>query len=524
MSIGEQQSRQQAERANEQLRQSEERFRLTFNNAPIGMALVALDGRFVRVNRAFCEITGYTADELTALRFQQITHRDDVDSDVAEAVRLANGEIERYHREKRYIRKDGSMVLTMLSVAILRAADGAPLYYISQIEDITERKMAENALRLSEAKFSGIISIAADAIIFVDETQRITVFNGGAESIFAYTAGEVIGTQLDRLIPERFRAKHREHFSQFAQSPEAARRISDRGDIIGLRKNGEEFPAEASISKAKVGGSYLFAVVLRDITSRKCAEDAVNQAMHARDQVLRFVAHDLRNPLTTITMAVGAMERPGSEPDRRDTTSRRAISRAATQMNHLIQDLLDVARVEAGQLKLDRQRLSVTEIVRVVTEMQQPIADAASITLRRDVASDVGDVWGDRHRLLQVFENLISNAIKFSKPSGAITIVVKPEGRAIVFAVADTGCGIDAEGLRHVFDPFWQAAARAGRLGAGLGLPITKGIVEAHGGKIWVDSAPGRGSTFSFTIPVAPSGETAPPAAKPANGAGLVTA
>jgi signal transduction histidine kinase len=156
--------------------------------------------------------------------------------------------------------------------------------------------------------------------------------------------------------------------------------------------------------------------------------------------------------------------------------------------------------------------------------MQQPIADAAGITLRRDVASDVGDVWGDRHRLLQVFENLISNAIKFSKPSGAITIVVKPKGRAIIFAVADTGCGIDAEGLRHVFDPFWQAAARAGRLGAGLGLPITKGIVEAHGGKIWVDSAPGRGSTFSFTIPVAPSGETAPPSAKPADSAGLVTA
>jgi signal transduction histidine kinase len=210
-------------------------------------------------------------------------------------------------------------------------------------------------------------------------------------------------------------------------------------------------------------------------------------------------------------MAVGSMERIGPEPDRRDPMPRQVIARAAGRMNHLIKDLLDVALLEGGQLKLDRERLSASGLARGVEEMQKPIAVASDLELRLEIEGDVGDVWGDRNRLLQVFENLIGNAIKFTKAPGVITIVVKPEGQTVVFAIADTGSGIEPDGLRHVFDPFWQATTRAGRLGAGLGLPITKGIVEAHGGKIWVDSALGRGSTFSFTIPVARPGETEPP-------------
>jgi PAS domain S-box-containing protein len=158
-------ARRQLEVANAQLRESEERFRLTIDEAPIGMALVGLDGTFTRVNRVLCEITGYSAEELTRLRFQDITHGDDLDADVALSEQLARGEIPRYQLEKRYIRNDGSLVDIMLSGSILRGSDKAPLCYIAQIEDISERKRAERALRRSEAKFSGIVSIAADAII-----------------------------------------------------------------------------------------------------------------------------------------------------------------------------------------------------------------------------------------------------------------------------------------------------------------------------------------------------------------------
>jgi len=510
----EQDIRREAESAIDRLRESEERFRLTIDNAPIGMALVGLDGRFVRVNRMLCEITGYDADELVTRRFQDITHPDDLDIDVGIAERLRRGDINRYQFEKRYVRKDGSIVEALLSVSILRGEDDSPRYFISQMQDISERKRDEHALRLSQAKFSGIVSIAADAIISVDAEQRITIFNEGAEKIFGYRASEVIGSPLERLIPERFRAVHREHFARFAAGPVAARTMATRKEVFGLRKNGEEFPAEASISKVDVGGEVFLSVVLRDSTYRKSVETALLRAVSARDDVLRIVAHDLRNPLTAIMMQASALERPGPEPERRDQQARHVIAHAAKRMNQLIQDLLDVALVEAGQLQISATRLSASDLVRDAVEMQEPIAASAKLTLRYDIKEGVRDIWGERKRLLQAFENLIGNAIKFTKEGGEIVVSAAPMGEQVVFSISDTGAGIAPDAAEHVFDPFWQAATSAKRLGAGLGLPIIKGIVEAHGGRIWVDTELGRGSTFSFTIPAASREQSAPPAPK----------
>jgi len=502
----EQSARRDLETANAQLRESEERFRLTIDDAPIGMALVALDGQFVRVNRVLCQITGYTSDELTKLKFQEITHKDDVEADVALSQRLTSGEITRYQLEKRYVRKDGSIVDVMMNRSILRGPDGTPLYYIAEMEDITERKRAEHALRRSEAKFSGIVSIAADAIISVDENQRIIVFNEGAEQIFGYTKDEMIGAPFERLIPERYRAKHKEDFAGFAAGDEASRKMAERAEVFGIRKNGEEFPAEASISKVAVGDATFFSVVLRDITDRKNVEAALQRAIGARDDVLGIVAHDLRNPLSSIMMAASAMEFPDSEHDRRDRTTRDIILRSAKRMSQLIADLLDVAQLEVGQLKLEPTHLSAADLVREVVAMQTPLAEAEDLELRLEVGDDVRAVWGDHRRLLQVFENLVGNAIKFTEPGGRIVVRAAMKERNVVFSVSDSGPGIAPESVAHIFDRFWQAATRERRLGAGLGLPITKGIVEAHGGRIWVESELGRGTTFLFTIPVPQEG------------------
>jgi PAS domain S-box-containing protein len=499
----EQAARQELESANTHLRESEERFRLAVDEAPIGMALVSLDGHFVRVNRVLCEITGYSADELTKLRFQDITHPDDLDTDVALSQQLARGEIARYQLGKRYIRKDGSIVDVTLSGSMMRDPDGDPRYYIAQIEDVTARKRAEHALRLSEAKFSGIVSIAADAIITVDRQQRITIFNEGAEQIFGYAKGDVIGTDFARLIPERFRATHAGDFAHFAAGTTGARRMADRREVYGLRSNGEEFPAEASISKVAVGDESFFSVVLRDVTDRKRVEQALRRAVTARDDVLRIVAHDLRNPLSTIMMEAQLLEAPDLVTVKRDVAPSRTILRSAKRMNQLIQDLLDVALVEAGQLKVEHERLAPADVAREAVESQTTIATASQLTLRLELAPDLPQISGDRGRLLQVFENLIGNAIKFTPSGGEIVVRARPENDDVLFSVADTGGGIAPESLQHVFDPFWQAATRAQHLGAGLGLPLTKGIVEAHGGRIWVESEPARGSTFNFTVPTA---------------------
>jgi PAS domain S-box-containing protein len=507
----EQLARQQAESANALLRESEERFRLTIDEAPIGMALVSLEGRYVRVNHVLCEITGYSTDELTMLSVHDITHPDDLDKDLSLGGRLARGDIPRYQREKRYIRKDGSIVDIMLSASVLRGSDDAPQYYIAQMEDITERKRAREALQLSEAKFSGIVSIAADAIISVDEAQRIVLFNDGAQTIFGYSKEEALGMALGCLIPERFRVMHATHVARFAAGEESARTMGGRKEIFGLRKNGEEFPAEASISKVTVGAATFLSVVLRDITRQKNVEAALQRAVAVRDEVLGIVAHDLRNPLTAIMAQASLMERPGPEPERRDPTPRLVITRSAKRMNELIQDLLDVAVVESGQMKVHRARLPAADLVRDVVEMQAPLAAATDVELRLEIDPHVRDVWGDRNRLMRVFDNLIGNALKFTAKGGHITLGVSSgeKEQEILFSIADTGVGIAPESLPHVFDRFWQAAGRASRLGAGLGLPITHGIVEAHGGRIWVESTQGRGTTFYFTIPAA-STETEP--------------
>ena len=223
-------------------------------------------------------------------------------------------------------------------------------------------------------------------------------------------------------------------------------------------------------------------------------------AAQLRDQVLSVVAHDLRNPLSTILTQVWALKRHGPEPERRSLKPGEVIQRAAKRMNRLIQDLLDVALMEAGQLTIERARLSAGGLIVEAVEMQRPLASSSSLELRVEVDPEVPEVWGDRDRLLQVFDNLIGNAIKFTKTGGRITVGAAARDDEVVFWVADTGCGIASENLPRVFDRFWQAT-RAGRQGAGLGLAITKGIVEAHGGHIWVESEAGRGTTFFFAIP-----------------------
>jgi signal transduction histidine kinase len=171
-------------------------------------------------------------------------------------------------------------------------------------------------------------------------------------------------------------------------------------------------------------------------------------------------------------------------------------------MDRLIQDLLDVAVAESGQLTVERAQLAARDLVVGAVDMQRPLASSASLELRVDLDHELPDIWGDRDRLLQVFENLIGNAIKFTNAGGSITVGAAPRDHEVVFRVADTGSGIAPENLPRVFDRFWQAS-RTGRIGAGLGLQIAKGIVEAHGGRIWVESAAGSGSTFFFTIPTA---------------------
>jgi signal transduction histidine kinase len=171
-------------------------------------------------------------------------------------------------------------------------------------------------------------------------------------------------------------------------------------------------------------------------------------------------------------------------------------------MNRLIQDLLDVTRIEAQRLAIEHADIDTRGLLLESVEAQRSLASSEKLEVRLDAPQTLPHISGDRDRLLQVFENLIGNAVKFTDPGGRITVGARPQGREIVFCVADTGSGIAPEDLPHLFDRFWQADGKR-KKGAGLGLAIVKGIVQAHGGRVWAESAPSRGSTFSFTLPTA---------------------
>lgn len=224
-------------------------------------------------------------------------------------------------------------------------------------------------------------------------------------------------------------------------------------------------------------------------------------ATRAREEVLGVVAHDLRNPLSAITM-VGSLILEDYLSPVQTRAQILAMLRSAEQMDRLIEDLLDVARIDAGTLAVDPAAVSLDELVREAIREIEPAARDRRVTLETDLEPDLPMVWADSGRILQVLSNLLGNGVRHTPPGTTVTVRARRLGHEILLSVSDTGHGIEPEHMPHLFDRFWQARPRA-RSGAGLGLSIAQGIVEAHRGRIWASSAPGEGATFFFTLPLA---------------------
>jgi PAS domain S-box-containing protein len=364
--------------------------------------------------------------------------------------------------------------------------------------------MKGESRRLTEFLLSDIIAISADAIICIDEDQKITLFNDGAAQIFGWSAEEAMGQPLDMLLPERFRPGHRAHVEAFRQAPERARRMGHRREISGLRKNGEEFPAEAAIAKMSMGDTVVYSVVLRDITEQVELRRRLQQAVLARDETVGVVAHDLRNPVSAVKMLSQALiSRSGDGGDVDQAETLQLIREAALQMDRLIEDLLDITRVESGRLAVVPEAVPAGDLLDEALKTLRPLVEQAGLRLAVDRASSLPAVNADPVRVNQVFSNLIGNAIKFTPRGGTIRVSAGVREDAVEFSVADSGTGISHDQLAHVFDRFWQALhSNIRSKGAGLGLPIAQGIVRAHGGDMRIASDLGKGTTVAFTLPV----------------------
>lgn len=547
-----------------------------------------------------------------------------------------------------------------------------------------------------EPVYAAIVSIAADAIITIDDAQRIVLFNEGAEHIFGWTADDAIGRSVDLLLPLAMRERHQDHIRDFAEGAVSARRMGARREIAGRRRNGEIFPAEASISRVEVEGQRFFTVVLRDVTEEKwaqsereallareqtaretaelaerrwaflarasdvldesldyattlrtvarlavsaladvcivdivgddgrvmrvemaandplmeqvvarlrglrlggehpfltqralatgapdvmqditpqdlaryCHESAhlgalrelapvsmlavplvargstlgaiallatrpgrsygeadvalaeelasraalaldnarlygvAQRAIRGRDTVLGVVSHDLRNPLSTVAMCASTLLDPEPPTVAQTHDLAETMQAAVRWMQRIIQDLLDVTSLEAGRLSLRREAVPVRAILQQAATLLEPLAVERSLSLRLAVEGELPAVNADAQRVLQVLSNLVGNSCRFTDAGGTVTLRAERHGEDVEFSVTDTGIGIPEADQARVFDRFWNADRGPHQRGYGLGLAIAKGIVEAHGGRVWLRSAPGEGTVVSFTLPV----------------------
>ncbi|HET7234355.1 MAG TPA: ATP-binding protein [Longimicrobium sp.] len=380
-----------------------------------------------------------------------------------------------------------------------------------------QAKRALAAAELSEQRFSRIISIAAEAIISVDETQRIILFNEGAEHIFGYGKSEIVGQPLTALLPERARAVHEKHVRTFGESSDAARRMGHRQEISGRRKNGEEFPAEASISKLEVGGERVYTVVLRDTTEARNATLAqeklllaVTHATEARTRLLRGVTHDVKNPLGTADGYAQLLElelRGRLLPEQVKLVA--GVRRGIRDALAMITDLLDLSLAESGGLPVHRKPVDLAEVAAEALEDHRGAAEAAGHVLAWEGGREVVPVTTDPIRVREVLGNLLSNAIKYTPAPGRITLSVERDagdapprpGRWAAAHVRDSGPGIPPGARERIFGEFHRLHSTEQASGHGLGLAISRLIARLLDGELTVSGEPGEGATFSFWLP-----------------------
>lgn len=432
---------------------------------------------------------------------------------VEETVRQAVENRAPYDIHHRIVLPSGAVRVVHEQGEVRYGAKGRPLRMTGTVQDVTERHHTHEALRRSRAMLSGILSISPEAIIVADQALRISLFSAGAEQVFGYAAAEILGAEIERLMPSRFRAGHARHVEAFVRGTETSRRMAERGEIVALRKGGEEFPAEASISKLRTPDGWVYTIILRDISAQKRAHQDLLEAKlkaeaanQAKSLFLANMSHELRTPLNAIIgfsemftdEALGPL---GSEKYRECA---RDIHSSGEHLLSVINDILDASRLELGKTPVRDEVVDVGSLIRGCVRMIRQHVDESEIDLRVLVADESVRLWADRRLLSQVLLNLLSNAVKFTPQGGRVEVHAhRTEASEFEIAVRDEGIGMSEADVRRVGEPFVQADNRPARRygGTGLGLSIAKGIIELHGGRLSIESAPNQGTRVAIYLP-----------------------
>ncbi|MGH2656418.1 MAG: ATP-binding protein [Actinomycetota bacterium] len=363
-----------------------------------------------------------------------------------------------------------------------------------------KRREAEELRRADEERFQAVAENTPDAIVTVSSDSVITYFNRGAETMFGYEMADIVGQQVTTLMPERYRRLHREGMARYLATGEA-RVLGKTVELEGRRQDGSEFPLELSLCSWSTAEGAFFIASIRDVTARKEADEAIHRsreeaerANQAKSEFLSRMSHELRTPLNAILGFGQLMEMDDLDPEHRESLGQ--ILKAGRHLVDLIEEVLDISRIEAGRLSLSLEPVALDETVRESLELLAPSARHRNVGLEWEADAASGRyVMADRQRLRQVLLNLVSNAVKYNRPNGEVRVSFRERDGRARLEVADTGPGIPPEDRERLFVPF-ERLGQTEAEGTGLGLALSKGLVEAMGGSIGMESRDGEGSLF----------------------------
>jgi two-component system sensor kinase FixL len=473
-------------------------------SAADAMLIADREGRIILANPPALRLFGYAAEELVGssiekllperVRQGHVAHRTEYFT--RPSVRAMGSGRELFGRHS-----DGHEFPVEVSLSPLQTEKGVALV-MATIHDITLRKRAEAALQESEARMRAIFDSAVDTIIIIDAKGIIERCNPSAERLFGYAEAEIFGKNISMLMPSPYREMHDGYLARYLQTGE--KRIIGIGrEVVGLRKDGTVFPMDLAVAEMYLGERRMFTGIVRDISLRKQAEEQNAKLMQeirsANEELTSFayvVSHDLKAPLRAIGSLADWLSTDYADKfdDEGKEHMRLLISRVH-RMGGLIDGILQYSRV--GRVK---EALADVDLNRLLSEVVDLLAPPAGITVTVDPS--LPTIKTEPTRIAQLFQNLISNAIKYmDKPEGKIHIACVADGNFWKFSVADNGPGIEQRHFERIFQLFQTLAPRDRVESTGVGLSLVRKIVEIYGGRVWLESIPDAGTTFYFTLP-----------------------